>query len=638
MPTMIISAQKKSWWIFLSFSFAFYFLFTGKINPWLSPPWLVSLMGGLLIAGRMLLSSASGWVEGRSYRNMLLVYSAWIISSSLAYCTSLSLLGPLHPITVTHYNTEWGLHVTAQVATSYLLFPVLLFLAICLYHCEYSTYRSWHLLPILFVPSLVVAFYQAFVDIQFLNVPFFAERMRASGLGCDANSFGLTIYLLLPLCIYKILTLDERIRKLAYCFLCMLLFIALLISGSRTGLAGVIALIVLLPVVFAWVHTELPVAKRWLLVCSPVFLLIGILLLGLAVVKANRLLSLAALNRVDSSFEDFKEGGTLGIFEKSMRIHLWRQALRMIRESPVAGFGPGGYQRNLDNVRYRYAEDPGYTFVDNACNHYLQMAAELGIPGLTLNLVITVLPLWMLFCVRNRIENRDERWAVGIAFTSIIILLALFLTGSHTMALDVLWVFVLLLAFLYAAAIRYGYQFSRTMICILGLFCFLSTIVFAAGTYWMIFGKKGYQSTQNSLWWPLRYERNCYGLEQWNQGNVRWCGKDSHLQIPITLELQEEIKVLFWLNHPDVERNPVTVRYGGKSGVQHEITLAKSGWNSLEIPITRDYIYEHQPPGRPEIYRYLVLSLDVSRTWVPKEWGINADERKLGVAVLLPSL
>jgi len=82
----------------------------------------------------------------------------------------------------------------------------------------------------------------------------------------------------------------------------------------------------------------------------------------------------------------------------------------------------------------------------------------------------------------------------------------------------------------------------------------------------------------------------------------------------------------------------VTVRYGDKSGVHHEITLAKSGWNSLEIPMTRDYIYEHHPPGRQDIYRYLVLSLDVSRTWVPKEWGINVDERKLGVAVLLPSL
>jgi O-antigen ligase len=635
---MVISVQKKSWWIFLIFSFAFLFPFTGRIYPWLSSLWMASFMGGFLIAGRVLLSSASGWVEGRSYRDMLLVYSAWIISSSLAYCTSLSLLGPLHPITVAHYNAEWGLHVTARIATSYLLFPVLLLLAIRLYRCEYSTYRSWHLLPILFVPSMVVAFYQAFVDIHFLNVPFFAELKRASGLGYDANSFGLTIYFLMPLCIYKIITLDERIRKLAYCLLWMVLFIALLISGSRTGLAGVIALIVLLPVVFAWVHTELPVAKRRLLVCAPAFLLICILLLGLAAVKANRLLSLETLNRVDSTFEDFKEGGTLGILEKSMRLHLWRQAFRMIRESPVAGLGPGGYQRNLDNVRYRYAEDPRYRFVDIACNHYLQMAVELGIPGLALNLVITVLPLWMLFRVRNRIENRDERWAVGIAFTSIIILLALFLTAPHTMPLDVLWVFVLLLAFLYAAAIRYGYQFSRTMMRIFGLFCFFSTILFAAGTYWMTFGKEGYQSLQNSHWWPLRYERNCYVPEQWNDGIVRWCREDSQLQIPITSELPEKIKLSLWLNHPDVEQNPVTVRYGDKSGVHHEITLAKSGWNSLEIPMTRDYIYEHHPPGRQDIYRYLVLSLDVSRTWVPKEWGINVDERKLGVAVLLPSL
>jgi len=81
------------------------------------------------------------------------------------------------------------------------------------------------------------------------------------------------------------------------------------------------------------------------------------------------------------------------------------------KESPVAGLGPGGYQRNLDNVRYRYAEDPKYRFVDIACNHYLQMAVELGIPGLALNLVITVYHCGCFFALEtaSKIGTSDGR-------------------------------------------------------------------------------------------------------------------------------------------------------------------------------------------------------------------------------------
>ncbi|MHA2132024.1 MAG: hypothetical protein ACW99L_18805, partial [Promethearchaeota archaeon] len=99
----------------------------------------------------------------------------------------------------------------------------------------------------------------------------------------------------------------------------------------------------------------------------------------------------------------------------------------------------------------------------------------------------------------------------------------------------------------------------------------------------------------------------------------------------------KEFKFAFRVHHPDIQSKPVTVRYGGKNGILNEVIMKDRSWKNIEIPVTEDYLYKFESPlNRTEWY--FVLSLDVSRTWVPKEWGVNNDPRELGVAVWIGKL
>jgi hypothetical protein len=65
----------------------------------------------------------------------------------------------------------------------------------------------------------------------------------------------------------------------------------------------------------------------------------------------------------------------------------------------------------------------------------------------------------------------------------------------------------------------------------------------------------------------------------------------------------------------------------------HEIVVKDKKWKTVDIPITDDYILEFKSPlNRTE--KYIILSFDVSRTWVPKEWGVSEDQRELGLLIM----
>ena len=80
------------------------------------------------------------------------------------------------------------------------------------------------------------------------------------------------------------------------------------------------------------------------------------------------------------------------------------------------------------------------------------------------------------------------------------------------------------------------------------------------------------------------------------------------------------------------------VSYGGKEGPVHDLLFKDHNPQTVEIPLSGDYLYEIVNPFKVNLLnRYFVLSLDVSRTWVPKELGVSDDTRKLGVGVLIPN-
>jgi hypothetical protein len=265
------------------------------------------------------------------------------------------------------------------------------------------------------------------------------------------------------------------------------------------------------------------------------------------------------------------------------------------------------------------------------------MSSELGLLGSSFNLFLHVFPLWMVLRIKKQIQDRYERVATGIVFTTVTIMMILYLTGPHTLFFSVMWSMVVLQSFLIATALKHGYTLKKLNPKMLLFTVLFLTAVFLWGTYNNAFGKEGYKARQKADWWPFKYEKNCYPDEKWKEGNVRWCKKDAFLQIPLYInkeKIPKKINLAFKIHHPDVESNPVTVRYGGKSGTFHEVIIKNHSWSNIEIHFTDDNIFKFASPYNVTQWNF-VLSLDISRTWIPKEWAVNSDSRELGMAVLI---
>ncbi len=88
------------------------------------------------------------------------------------------------------------------------------------------------------------------------------------------------------------------------------------------------------------------------------------------------------------------------------RIQIWRDTLALVRAQPVLGCGLGAYESAL--MRHKLAA-PLYT-VDFAHNDYLQLAAELGLPGALLVLALALYLLRSAWRAARYSRWSEERW------------------------------------------------------------------------------------------------------------------------------------------------------------------------------------------------------------------------------------
>jgi hypothetical protein len=161
-------------------------------------------------------------------------------------------------------------------------------------------------------------------------------------------------------------------------------------------------------------------------------------------------------------------------------------------------------------------------------------------------------------------------------------------------------------------------------------------IVTTAGSYTVTFGSQGYRARLDAEGSPLRYERNCYGVEQQGERRWRWCAPNARVKLPLPAEGPEEIVLTLSAGNPDLQQNPLKVRYGGPAGPTQELTLATASSAEIHVPLDAEHVVALPKPDGKSVERFAVLSVDVSRTWVPAEWGDNEDPRELGILVHLP--
>lgn len=197
---------------------------------------------------------------------------------------------------------------------------------------------------------------------------------RPSGIFADANYYALVVGLWIPLAF--LLTFGRRpmwVRLL--CFACFgLMLLGSLFAASRGGVLGLGAALVFL----AW-ESQNRLRN---------FALLTALILPLLFYSSSSVLHRFA----DPSYGDIEA--------QDARLIAWRAGLRMIEAHPFAGVGLG----NFKDVVEQY-EDPDKRIISVAHNTYIEAAAELGIPGL----LIQVGLLTATFLTLGRTRRHSER-------------------------------------------------------------------------------------------------------------------------------------------------------------------------------------------------------------------------------------
>lgn len=582
---------------------------------------------------------------------LCMVYAGFILAIYLFHRMAIHSIPDTFNVNVAGVKAVSWQQENTKFTIFYLFFPALFLLQYTLLK-KLDTNVFIRFFALAITISLAILFYQSYVDITFFNNLYWAlGRQTVGGLSTDPNAYAMTAFLLLPLFIFGVFFESRKTIKAFYLTLIISLLIGMIFSGSRTGLGGVFLLAVSLPMILAIAYKQWPRHLRLILFISPlIFMILTYLILPFIMNQVHSMDTGVLTQRLVTTWDKFEEGGLARVFfppKEATYIYTYEEsrgrhfliAWALLLKAPLAGWGPGGFYREFPNMLYIQSGEIRHAH-DSALNHYLMIGGDLGLPVLIFNLILIISPLIIAVFILRKLSDIKQRFIIAILLVANIIFLIMINTIPPSYFPDLIWVWTAQLAYIVIVGEKNGISFKIISKNWRNIFYFLATIAFllvVLGSYRTTFGQNGYKARQQADWWPFKYEKNCYAIEKWKEGVARWCNKDAALQIPITKALPAKIKLTFIAHHPDIQLKPVTVKYGGKAGVVHEVVLKEHSWKTIEIPVTMDYIYEIVAPNK-SLKRYFVLSLDVSRTWIPKEWDVNDDTRELGLAVLIPNL
>jgi O-antigen ligase len=210
----------------------------------------------------------------------------------------------------------------------------------------------------------------------------YGASYRPGYVAGDANFFTASVLLCVPVALVLLWNERSAVVKLFCLGSLVVTLAAITLAASRGGFLGLV------------------VAMGWLLWRSRTRLR------SLALVGAvlGLLLAVSPLSPVERFLHpDYSD-------TDSVRIHLalWRAGLRIVHDHPLAGIGVGQFKNEVG----RYSSEKNLSLL--AHNTYLEIAAEMGLPGLALFLVIFGFSFRSLARVR-RAGERDGpallRWA-----------------------------------------------------------------------------------------------------------------------------------------------------------------------------------------------------------------------------------
>ncbi len=223
----------------------------------------------------------------------------------------------------------------------------------------------------------------------FANVPLATElgsaTARHAGPQQDVNFWGRVLVLAVPLSL-SLAVLTDRLRRCAWLAAGLALLAGIYLTQSRGALLAVLAAVV------AWALLAGRSARRVLL-AAPLLLAVALVVPGVG----SRLQTLSTLEASSVTARDPSLEG---------RLAAQRVALRIVREYPLLGVGPG----NFEEVEPAYLRQLGLsTSVLAPHNEYLEAAAEGGVIGASSLLLFLGMGVFVALRARALSRGRHGR-------------------------------------------------------------------------------------------------------------------------------------------------------------------------------------------------------------------------------------
>jgi hypothetical protein len=484
------------------------------------------------------------------------------------------------------------------------------------YHADDLRFRREVLRSLLAAAGVaaLIACYQGFIDLGFLNEGFWEYMIRASGTLGDPNKLG-------AVAAFWTVGASVFARRLRQPWNAVLVISGLVLgiaaawlSGSRTGLAAV-----LISVPIAAVE-----AVRWLKLDLRKLAIAGI---GVLVIGSAMILVLQS-----ASTHTIVQRGTLGYLPffgdrgiaTSANELLWDRfgygpaAIQMIKEHPLDGVGVGTFH----TLSYDFGRAAGRIIPapDNAQAWWRHHLAELGFLGF-------VPMLWWCLTFGRSLFTRNhgvDRLSTGMLRGVLIafFIASLFGVPSQSVAITLtFWIF----AFWIASELHVVTKPATAPMPARGITSRASAIAVAliaahAGlTAYDAFADLRPRHRAERFDWYYRYGWVMPDdVESDPGGNPigrRWTKKDSLAVIKVG---GKTLKFVAWVDHPDADMRPVHTRVWADSKMVYEGDLRRAPL-FLDIPAT---------PGKS----HMVIETSIDRTWRPSDSG-SRDQRTLGLSI-----
>lgn len=490
------------------------------------------------------------------------------------------------------------------------------------YRADRTRFRRDVLTPMLAAAGVagLVACYQGFVDLGFLNEGFWEYMIRATGTLADPNKLGaVTAFWTLG----GVVLARRSPRPWSVVVPCASLVLgvaAVWVSGSRTGLAAVATslVIALIEAIRHWRATRStsPIDTRRIAAFVVLALVIGAAMIGVLQNASTHTI----VQRGTLGYLPFF--GDRGIAESANEL-LWDRfgygpaAIQMIKEHPFAGVGVGTFHA----LSYDYGQAAGRTIPapDNAQAWWRHNLAELGLLGF-------IPMLWWCIVFGRTLFSRaagGDRLSAGMLRGVLIafFLASMFGVPSQSAAITLtfwvfaFWVFIEQHGQNAEAPSRPSAPPAKAMLMAAAALIAAHagvTVVSAAGDL------RPRHRAERFNW----YYR--YGFVQpddveadpgGNPAGRRWTKQQSLAVIPVKGKV---LKFVAWVDHPDADTNPVHTQVWADSVMVYEGDLRRTPL-FIDIPAT---------PGKT----HMLIETKIDRLWRPSDAG-GRDTRELGLSI-----